>query len=231
MGAMPIPQPIATPAKGSLTGINSSGTVGTIPGSPTQAPASNPFQPGAAAPGNTATNTTGGAIVPQSTDPNQSLLQKQETDIYGKGVGGEITSLLGSIGGVDSSSLQNYIASLQPQEAAAQANVNTQLGASGVSGNSSVAAIADSNLQSQETAAIAGESAQLQQSGQNLEASILTGQEQSAAQEVSASGWSVFGDVLGSIGTDAAQAAGAIAKVGGFNQPTSSTNTGDSVGF
>lgn len=228
MGAMPIPQPTA--GKTTVGGAVGTMQPQTVPGGPAQTPGSNPFQPGAAAPGVGVTNTTGGAITPVTNDPNQTNLQKQETDIYGKGVGGEITSLLGSIGGVDSSSLQNYVASLQPQEAAAQTNVSAQLGASGVSGNSSVNAIASSNLQAQETAAIAGESAQLQQSGQNLEASILTGQEQSAAQEVSASGWSVFGDVLGAIGTDTAQAAGAIAKVGGFNNPTSTT-AGTSSGF
>ena len=140
-------------------------------------------------------------------------MNKQETDIYGKGVGGEISNLLGSIGGVDSSSLQNYVASLQPQMATASANLHSVEGAQGVSGNSSVAALGQANLQAQETSAIAGESAQLQQSGQQLEASILTGQQQQAAQEVAQSGWSVFGDVLGAVGSDSGSIMGGVAKL------------------
>ena len=86
------------------------------------------------------------------------------------------------------------------------------MGAQGVSGNSSVAALGDASLQAQETAAIAGETAQLRQSGQQLEAGILTGQQQQAAQEVASSGWQVFGNVLNSLGSDAAQVAGTYLK-------------------
>lgn len=167
--------------------------------------AGNPYVPPTFASTITGTNTTGGAITPNSGDPNQNLLQKQLTDIYGKGIGGELTSLLGSISGTDSQALQEYIASLQPQEAKAAANVNATLGAQGVSANSSVNAIAQSNLQAQETASIAGESAQLQTQEQQLEAGILSGTESAAAKEVASSGWSVFGDVLGALGSDASK--------------------------
>jgi hypothetical protein len=131
-----------------------------------------------------------------STSSNYANTLKQYTDIYGKGVGTDLANLLSSIGGTNSATLQEFIASLQPQMAKAQADVNATLGAGGVSANSSVAAIADASLQAQDTATIAGESAQLTQSGQELEASILTGTEHDAAAEVSSSGWGVLGGVL-----------------------------------
>jgi len=212
--------PGGTPIPG---GPNSSGNASNT----TAVAASNPFVPTAAPSGtpipmSTASNTPGTSIGSNgvvgsgtpglgvastglqgssvSGDPNNNL-GKAENNLYGSGLGGALTGLLGSIGGVDSASLQNYVASLQPQEATAQANTNAALGSAGVSGNSSVTGIADANLQSQETAAIAGESAQLQQSGQQLEASILTGQEQAQAQATAdSSPWAIFGDVVGGLG-------------------------------
>jgi hypothetical protein len=114
--------------------------------------------------------------------------------------------------GTNSAVLQEYIASLVPQEAKAQANVNATLGAGGVSTNSSVAALADANLAAQEQASIAGESASLTQSQEQLTAQLLTGVEPAAAAETAQSGWSVFGDVLSGIGADAGSIATAIAK-------------------
>ena len=191
----------------------------TVPASPVAPAQQNPFTPitsGSVIPGaGSIFSPVGGAQPgqnPADVAGSPAALQKQETDIYGKGIGGDLTNLLNSIGGVDSATLQEYIKSLQPQEATAQANLNAQLGASGVGGNSSVAAIGDANLQAQEFAAIAGESAQLTQGGQNLEASILTSQQPAAAQEVASSGWDVFGQVL----QGAAGAAGAGAKLFGL---------------
>lgn len=138
-----------------------------------------------------------------STSSNAVESNKQLTDIYGKGIGGDLNNLLNSIGGTNSATLQEFQQSLAPEEATAKANLDTSLGAGGVSANSSVAALGNANLQSQEMATVAGEDANLTQSGQNLEASILTGTEQAAEQEVAQSGWSVFGDVVGAIGQDA----------------------------
>ena len=145
-------------------------------------------------------------------------LSQQEVDIYGKGVGGQLTNLLDSIGGANSQTLQDFTASLQPQEATAAANLDASLGAGGVSANSSVAALGNANLQAQETAAIAGESGQLIQSGQNLDAQVLTGQQQQAAAEVSESPWSVLGSVLGDVGS----IAGDVLGVGGIGSAISS---------
>lgn len=129
-------------------------------------------------------------------------LQKQLVDIYGKGVGGSLESLLAGMSGTDSKILQEYIASLQPQEAKAQANINASLGAGGVSANSSVAGIANADLQAQEFAAISGESANLTKSQEQLTAELLQGMQPSAQKEVATSNWSIFGDVMGAIAQD-----------------------------
>lgn len=161
-----------------------SGTAGTVPG------ASIPNVGGLTNSPANAAGTTGG-------------LNKQLVDIWGKGVGGALSSLLTGMSGTDSAILQEYIQSLGPQEAKAQAGVNASLGAGGISANSSVTGLADANLQAQEFSAIAGESANLTQSQEQLTAQILTGMQPAAQKEVASSGWSVFGDVLGDIATDA----------------------------
>jgi hypothetical protein len=148
-------------------------------------------------------------------------LDKQLGDIWGKGVGGALGKLLEGMSGTDSQVLQEYIASLQPQMAKAQANTNAALGAGGVSANSSVAAIADSNLQSQESAAIAGESASLTKSQEQLTAEILTGMQPAAQKEVATSGWSIFGDVMSQITGDI----GNLLPTGASKPNSNSNNT------
>lgn len=159
------------------------------------------------------------ASVPASGNSGGNL-GKQLTDIYGNGVGGALSSELGSMSGTNSADLQQYEASLAPQMATAQANVNAALGAGGVSSNSSVAAIADANLQSQETAAIAGESAQLTEHDQDLTANILGSTMGAAEKETASSGWTVFGDVMG----DIAQDVGAMTHGGAGATNTSPSN-------
>ncbi len=94
-------------------------------------------------------------------------------DIFGSGVGGQLSSFENSISGTDSVILQNYVKSLQPQMATQQAQTNAALGAGGVSANSSVAALADANLQSQEFASISGESANLTDQAMQTEAGLI----------------------------------------------------------
>ncbi len=157
----------------------------------------------ATVPGATVPNVGGLSTTGANVAGDTGALSKQLIDIYGKGVGGSLESLLAGMSGTDSAILQQYIASLQPQEAKAQANVNASLGAGGVSANSSVAGIADASLQAQETAAIAGESANLTQSQEQLTAQILQGMQPAAQKEVATSNWSIFGDVMGAISQDA----------------------------
>lgn len=194
-GALPVVSPVATPES---------------------AGAANPFIP--------PTTPTSGVVPASPTGPTQTSsfitqdshyasgendLQKQFIDIYGKGVGGSLFSLLSNMSGTNSTILQQYIASLQPQFAKSQADLGTSLGAGGVSPNSSVAALGEANLKAQEDALVAGESANLTQSQEGLTANILGGTSGAAAKETAASGWNVFGQVMQSIGQDAAQAAGA----------------------
>jgi len=203
--AMPIPgspvQSGTNPAQqnpfitaSSVTGANpaSSGTV-PAPGQTTSKDGSTP---------NTAAQN--GFITNNSSYSNgQNDLQKQLTDIYGKGTGGSLFSLLNNMSGTNSTILQEFIQSLVPQEAKASADVNASLGAEGVGANSSVNAIAQSNLKSQEFAAISGESANLTQNQEQLTAQILEGTSGASAKETASSGWQVFGDVLNSVATDA----------------------------
>jgi len=197
-------------------------TSGTVPGAtstvaPTPVAQSNSFVPVTpqSVIGGGATVANPGGLVNSTANVagTTGALNKQLTDIYGKGIGGDLNTLLSSIGGVNSATLDEYIKSLAPQEATAEANIGAALGAEGVGANSSVNAIAESNLKAQEFATIAGESANLTQSGEQLQANILGGTQQAAAQEVASSGWDVFGQVLNAAGN----LAGDVTGTGGLD--------------
>lgn len=124
--------------------------------------------------------------------------------IFGNGVGGDINNFLNSVNGTNSAVLQNYVTSLQPQMATAQAQTNAALGAGGVSANSSVAGIADANLQAQETASIADESAKLTESGEQMQESMIQGMEAPAENytaEQSMMPWEIAGGAIGAVGS------------------------------
>lgn len=200
--------------KGSL-GSSPGGAAPNIPGSPlgtgTAGGVSNPYMPAvhsmadpstSVAPSTLSTGSggssgAGGFITNASSYASgENDLQKQLTDIYGKGVGGSIFSLLSNMSGSNSTILQNYIKSLQPQFAQQEAGIRRNLGAMGVSGNSSVAAIGESNLAAQENALIAGESARLTDEQQQMTLSALMGMKGDASKEVASSGWDVFSQVI-----------------------------------
>lgn len=171
-----------------------SGKLNTNPYSPipvTTAPGATPT-PGATA-STSGTGTTVANPLPGGSSSN--ALGGQLSDIYGPGVGGALNELLSSMGGTDSAVLQEYIASLQPSFAQSKATLSAGLGAGGVGANSSVNALAQSNLQSQENADIAGESGQLTQSSEQLTAQVLESTEGASAAEQN-QGWNVIGDVL-----------------------------------
>jgi len=190
-----------------------------IVGAPGQASASsvnNPYTiPAATSTAVSSVGSSSGTVVvnPGSTNSNAAASDQQLTDIYGAGIGGDLNNLLNSIGGTNSATLQEYIQSLAPQEATAQANTNAALGAGGVSANSSVAALADANLSAQEFSSISQESANLTQSGQSLEASILGGTEQAAEAEVASSPFTDLGDVLGGLAKIAGPLMGGIGSL------------------
>ena len=249
MGSVPFSNPAGnnqmSPPMKSVGGAASPSPIaaGNIPGAPG---ATNPLMPAGVRP---MANSSIGTILPPSptapgvpnvgglttngtnTAGDTGAVDKQLTDIYGKGVGGALASLLAGMSGTDSQILQEYIKSLQPQMATAQSNVNAALGAGGVSANSSVAAISDANLQAQEFGAIAGEEANLTQSQEQLTSQILMGLSPAASKEVSTSGWSIFGDVMNQISGDI----GDIVGKGGFstkgNSPTPQSAGLSSPGF
>jgi hypothetical protein len=231
MGTIPFSNPAGNNQTNSgPPGVSKSVPLGNIPGSPTQG--NNPYIPvtpglpvhamgtpgaipAAAPPGASVPNVGGLTTTGQNIAGDTGGLQKQLVDIYGKGVGGALANLLANMSGTDSTVLQEFIKSLQPQMATAQANTNAALGAGGVSANSSVAAIADSNLQAQEFAAISGESAKLTQSQEELTAQLLSGMQGAAQKEVSTSAWSTFADVINNITGDI----GNITSGGSFKTP------------
>lgn len=162
-----------------------------------------------AAPGQTSAGT---GFITSGTDNGMNALQKQYQDIYGQGTGDSLYTLLNSMSGTNSTILQEYIQGLQPQEAAASANLRAGLGAGGVSANSSVAALGEANLQAQEFATISNESANLTAHQEDLTANILQGTQSDSAREVASSGW----DILGSVLQDAGSIAGNVLGVGGI---------------
>lgn len=172
--------------------------------------------PGAGAGAGSVPNAGGEIQSPANTFGTSGAMNKQLSDIFGAGIGGDLGNLLGSIGGTDSATLQEYIKSLAPQEATQQATLDAGLGASGVGANSSVAGIADANLKAQEFASIAGESANLTQSGQQLQANVLGGMQNAAVNQVNQSGWDVFGQVMGAGAQLAGKAVSAAGATGGF---------------
>jgi hypothetical protein len=235
MGTIPFSNPAGNNQMSppGLPKMNSS-PVGNIPGSPSQT--QNPYMPpsptgtggpipltnlpGGAGSGGPTSSAQNGFITPNSSySSRQNDLSKQLTDIYGKGVGGSIFELLNNMSGTNSTILQEYIQSLQPQMATAQANTNAALGAGGVGANSSVEAIADSNLQAQEFSSIAGESASLTQSQEQMTLQTLMGMSKDASKEVASSGWGVLGDVLNA-------GEGLASTVADFGNPFSRSGTG-----
>lgn len=233
--------PYSNPAGNNQTTPTS--TVASVPASmlpasnplqPTTAAASNPLIPASsvippsiAAPtpitGDTTQATNIAPIVPGGTASNN--LQTQLVDIYGQGVGASLFNEINNMSGTNSTVLQEYIASLQPQEATAQANLNASLGAGGVSANSSVAALGDANLQAQETGQIAQESANLTMDQQQLTSQLLQGTEGAAIKEVASSGWDVLGSVLGDVGS----IAGDVMGLGGITGMFGGSGGGSSI--
>ena len=171
----------------------------------TSASTSNPLVP-ATASTTVPTGATATSVAPPITSTSTA---GELSGIFGSGVSGMVGTYLSSLGGTDSAVLQEYISSLQPQMASAQAQTNAALGAGGVSADSSVAAIADANLQAQEQASIAGESAALTQNAEQIEASMIQsmlGPAENYQNAQSMMPWELAGSIIGAGGNIAAAA-------------------------
>ena len=181
-------------AKSVLPGVTTGSTS-------TAAASTNPLVP---------SGTTTTVVSPNTSGTTSSVSSNAElNEIFGTGVGGQLTSFENSISGTDSVILQNYVKSLQPQMATQQAQTNAALGAGGVSSNSSVAALADANLQSQEFASIAGESANLTDQAMQTEAGLIQSElapaenyqnnQAMAPWELTGAGIEAAGNIVGAI--------------------------------
>jgi hypothetical protein len=187
---------------------------------------------GSGTPGNAQTATgennqtiTGGTQT--SRDANRTLGELQS--YYGEGMGSYIYGLM-QTGGINETLLNqvdtSQIAAMQPQINSGQANLNSVLGAQGVSGNSSTAALANSNYLSnattQENAQISSNYLQQYDQGQQLLQSILgnvmqTNQQGTANQPT---GLGIATSALGLAGT------GAQALSAGISAASPSSDTG-----
>jgi hypothetical protein len=151
------------------------------------------------------------------TDPNNPLLDKQLVDIFGKGIGGSLDSTLSGMSGVDSAIFQQWQAGQVPVQQQERAAMHQQEGSAGVSANSSVAAIADTDLTGQFNAQAADVNAKLMEQNQQNTLGVLQGAEGAAAKEVASSGWDVFGQVMQGLGGLAGDVVGAAGGAGGFS--------------
>jgi len=135
--------------------------------------------------------------VPSQQDPN---LQKQWTDIYGKGTGGAMLSEYQGLQGTNNAAFQALVASMAPQFAKEQANFGQSMGAAGVSPNSTVQSLGLADLLAQQGATLSGADAQMIMQNQQERLGLLQGTEQASATETAQSGWDVFGKVAGALG-------------------------------
>ena len=192
------PQPVFTPTlpMGSVASTNP--YLGATPTSPIGMGTAGPSA--GLVPG---TQTPGSIYNPASSySSGQTDISRQLTDIYGKGVGGSLNYLLQGMSGTDSAIFQQYLASMAPQMAQAQARLTQGLGSMGVSGNSSVQALAQADLQSQFLAQESGVNANLMQQQMQNTIGILQGAAPSAQKQVAQSGWTDFANVMANITSD-----------------------------
>jgi hypothetical protein len=125
---------------------------------------------------------------------------------YGEGMGSWIYSMM-QTGGINEQLLNqvdtSQIAAMQPQINQGQANLNSTLGAQGISGNSSTAALANSqylaNTATQENAQISNNYLQQYDQGQQMLESILGGVLKTN-QEGTANSNNIMDDITGALG-------------------------------
>lgn len=146
--------------------------------------------------------TPGGAVPNQFSTQQQQQSDKQLTDTFGKGIGGDINSVINNLGSNDSTYMQAYSNAMAGQNAENLSTLNTTLGNAGVGANSSTAAIANADFESNVTSQEGLQEQQLQQLDEENLIGLLQGTQGAANKEASTSVWGDIGGVLGSIGSD-----------------------------
>jgi len=158
---------------------------------------------------------TPGTVPSALSGSNPNDLSHQLKDVYGKGVGGALDSVITNLGSNDSTYMQAYQKAMAGPNAENLATLNTTLGNAGVSASSSTAAIANADFQSNVSAQEGLQEQQLQQTDEQNLIGLLTGTQSAANKQASTSIWGDIGSVLGGIGSDAAGIGKGIASVAG----------------
>lgn len=222
-----IATPITSPIVGAATTgapPNRTGNMVNTP-KPTAVTAAPTATTAAAAP--TATSGNNGNPLSGYSPQQDQQLQKQLNDIYGKGEGGLLYSLLQNLGGNDSSYMQAYHQAMGHTQAEGLSTIDTGLGNAGISADSSTAAIEKGDYLSSLSAQEGLQEQQLLQTQQQESIGLVQGLQQSAQAENSTSWLNTLGQVAGIAGTFVGDATGlsgvgsALSKLipgGGGNQ-------------
>ena len=155
---------------------------------------------------------------PSGLDKN---LQKQLIDIYGKGTGGMLASLIQNLGSNDSSYLDAFRQAMSGQQAKDLSTIGTGLGNAGISADSSTSAIEKGSYLAQSNAQLGLQEQQLIQSQQQQLEGLVQGTQQDAKAETSSSWLDTFGQVADIAGTFIGDATGLGAIGGGIKSVAS----------
>lgn len=249
-----VSSPMTNPvASASVTGTvpTAGGTRGAV-GTPTSAPgAMSGAQPqpintapaqagGAVGTGAPATGAAGSNAPANNGNPiagyspqQTAALQKQLNDTYGAGEGGELFSLMQNLGSNDSSYMQAYQAAMSKSTAEGLSTIQTGLGNSGVSANSSAAAIEQGDYLSGVTSQEGLQEQQLLQTQQGEAIGLTESTEGQTAAENSTSWLNTLSQVVG-IGSQVAGAvtgtSGLASLFGGGSPSTIPTLSGSGAG-
>jgi hypothetical protein len=165
---------------------------------------------------------TGSLYNTASSQPGQTDINKQLLDILGKGVGGSLDNILKGMSGTDSAIFQQWLAGQRPVQAQEQAQLETTFGAQGLSPNSTVSALGESNLQAQFNAQAAQVNQGLMSQQLQDTLGVLQGLEGPAIKEVATSPWTILADV-------ANQVTGDVGALFGGPGPSPSSNPANSI--
>lgn len=195
------------------TSIATKPVLGSLPGNPAAVTGQPPVPTTTGLPPNP---TAGGGILqggnplapgnaPYKLDTN---INKQLTDIYGKGVGGALATVLQNLGSNDSSYIEAYKQAMAGQQAEDISTIGTSLGNAGISADSSTAAIEKADYMARSTAQLGMQEQQLIQQQTQDTIGILQGTQKDAASETASSWLDTFGQVAGIAGTFIGDATG-----------------------
>lgn len=197
-------QPPSTVPGGPMVKPTPGGNVQALASPATQTPTATATATAATTPAGNNGNTLAG-YTPQQTQQ----LQKQLNDIYGKGEGGLLGSLLMNLGSNDSSYMDAYHQAMSKSTAEGMATLDTSLGNAGISSNSSAAAIEKGDYMSGVTAQEGMQEQQLLQTQQQEAISLTQGLQSDAKAENSTSWLDTLSQVVG-IGSGIAGIAGDV---------------------